>query len=262
MKIRILSILLAALFFGAPGAEAVSSQSGGESGYRPEEIAAFAKKVERTLAAKGARVFIISRVGRPANELPPGIHYTHTAIGVYSAIKTRDGQMVPGYTIYNLYQRAKQPDISDLVTDFPVDFFSGVYALKAGIIIPKPELQKRLLEVIGSEVYGKLHNSNYSAIANPFNSHYQNCTEYTLDVINAAVYQTDDVRRIKANEKAWFEPQPVEVNPVKMLFGSIFMPDIATSDHQGKVKTATFTTIAKYMADYDMMQEQFTVLPD
>jgi len=252
-------LLAAALFFGAAAAEAVSSQSGGESHFTAEQVVAFSKQVEKALAAKGARVFIIARVGRPAGELPPGIRYTHTAIGVYSLITTGDGRQVPGYAIYNLYQREKKPDSSELVQDFPADFFAGVYDLKAGIIIPTPALQRRLLEVVGSDTWRRLHNPHYSAIANPYNSRYQNCTEHTLDVINAAIYRTDDVRQIKANERAYFEAQKVEVSPLKMLLGTMFMPDITTADHHGGIYTATFTTIANYLQAYGLMQEQFVI---
>lgn len=240
---------------------AASSAAAGEVHFQAEELVSFAKQVEKTVAAKGARVFIVSRVGRPRNELPPGFHYTHTGIGVYSVISTADGRQVPGYTMYNLYQRDDQPDRSQLVQDYPVDFFSGVYELKAGIVIPTPELQQRLLEVINSDTYRKLHNPKYSAISNPFNTRYQNCTEHTLDVINAAIYHTDDIALIKANDAAYFQPQPVRVNPLKMLFGSMFSADIALSDHDENVATATYTTIADYLEKYGMVQERFEILP-
>ena len=45
------------------------------------------------------------------------------------------------------------PDISELVQDFPVDFFFGVSALEAGIIIPSAELQKRLLKKLSGNTW-------------------------------------------------------------------------------------------------------------
>jgi len=238
---------------------AASSQANGELNFSSDDIVTFSKKVERSLAAKGARVFIISRVGRPVEELPPGFNYTHTGIGVYSIITTADGKKIPGYTMYNLYQKPDQPNQSELVQDYPVDFFSGVYKLEAGVIIPKPELQKRLLQVLTSDTYRKLHNPKYSAIANPFNSTYQNCTEHTLDVLNAAIYETDDIDKLKRNSKEYFDAQKVKVNPFKMLIGSMFSSDIAISDHEEKVETATFSTIAQYLQKYDLIQEQFSI---
>lgn len=263
-KSRVLILFVSVILFTFSGSSAFagSSQASGELHYKPEEIIKFAKKVEKTLAKKGARVAIIARVGRPRNKLPEGINFTHTAITVYSQITTSDGRKVPGYAIYNLYQRGDEPNVSDLVQDFPVDFFAGVEVLEAGLIIPTPELQKRLLAVLSSPTYKELHNSHYSVIANPFTLELQNCTEFTLDVLTAAIYETNDIKVIKANEKAYFEPQPVNVNPVKLLLGSMFVADVSKSDHPGPPVTATFTTIGNFLTKYNAASEILTILPD
>jgi len=253
---QFLSKLLCALLLSAAlPVHAGSSQAGGEIKFTPEQIVNFAKKVEKTMAAKGAYVAILARMGRPASELPEGMHFTHVAFAVYSEITTTDGRKVPGYAIYNLYQQNDRPDVSDLVQDYPVDFFSGVAVLEAGIIIPSPELQKRLLDVIGSPAYKALHEPKYSLIANPYTLGKQNCTEHTLDIINAAIYQTDDINKIKANEKAYFEAQPVNVSPLKLALGSMLSAEVSTSDHNGKPVTATFETIGKYLQKYDAGSE-------
>ncbi len=239
-----------------------ASRSGEEVHFSRQQVANFAKKVEKTVAQKGARVFIIARTGRPLSELPPGIRYTHTAFGVYSRINTSDGRTIPGYAMYNLYQKQDRLDRSELITDFPVDFFFCFYQLKAGVIIPIPELQKRLLQLIQSGAYRKLHNPIYSALANPFTSRFQNCTEYVLDVLNAAIYQTNDIKQLKANASAYFQPRKIHSNFLKLLLGTIFSPDIALSDHEETPKTATFTTIADYMTKYRMVREIITITAD
>ena len=75
-----------------------------------------------------------------------------------------------------------------------------------------------------------MYNSNYSLIANPFTLDFQNCTEFTLNLIISAIYETKDIKTIKANERAYFRPQPVRVSPVKLMLGSMFVADITTSD--------------------------------
>ena len=262
MKTRIHKLLLVALMaFGQVTAAEAGSQASPEPQLPLEEIAAFAKKVEKEMAAKGARVFILARAGRPAAEMPDGFHYSHVAFAVYSMIETADGRTIPGYAIYNLYQDDDQLDRSKLVQDYPIDFFAGVYELKTGIIIPKPELQKRLLQVIASESYRNLHNPRYSVLASPYNSKFQNCTEHTLDVINAAIYRTDNVELIKANTRAYFEAQKVNLGPMKLLIGSMTKPDVKLSDHKGGVSTASYTTIAGYLKKYDLVLEELTLMP-
>jgi hypothetical protein len=171
----------------AVGFSSASSAAGETTNFKAEEVISFAKKVERTLAEKGVHVAILARMGRPLSEMPAGMHFTHAAFIVYSKIQTADGRSLPGYSIYNLYQYDDHPDKSKLVQDFPVDFFSGVAQLEAGLLIPSVELQQRLLKVIASPDYKALHEPHYSVIANPYNEGRQNCTEFTLDVINAAI---------------------------------------------------------------------------
>ncbi|MDR2239504.1 MAG: DUF2145 domain-containing protein [Zoogloeaceae bacterium] len=261
-----LSLALAVLLavpgaHAASGFSAASSQAGEEAHFQPEQIIKFAKKVEREMAAKGARVAILARVGRPQSELPEGMHFTHAGFAVYSEITTSDGRKVPGYAIYNLYQKSDPSDVSELVQDFPVDFFAGVAELEAGIIVPSLELQRRLLEVITSSAYSALHDPHYSAIASPYTLGKQNCTEFVLDVINAAIYQTADIRKIKASEKAYFVAQKVNVNPLKLLFGAMFTKEVSMSDQEGTPVTATFETIGDYLKKYDEGSEILSVFP-
>jgi hypothetical protein len=130
------------------------------------------------------------------------------------------------------------------------------------VIIPSPTLQQRILDVIASPTYTALHDPHYSLIANPFTLGRQNCTEFTLDVVNAAIYQTSDINRIKAAEKQYFVAQPVNVNPVKLLVGSMFMAGVSTSDQPGQAETATFERIADFMKKYDAGSESFLLSPD
>lgn len=264
---RSLFILFATFAIGidanAAGFSSSSSQAGEEVHFKPEQIISFAKKVERTMAAKGARVAILARMGRPVSELPEGMHFTHVAFAIYSEITTKDGRTLPGYSIYNLYQKDDHPEISALVQDYPVDFFAGVAQLEAGAIFPSPDLQRRLLEVIASPTYAALHDSHYSVIANPYTLGKQNCTEFVLDVVNSAIYQTGDINIIKANEKAYFVAQPVNVTPFKLMLGAMFSSEVSTSDQPSSPPvTATFEKLGEYLLKYDTGSSVLTILPD
>lgn len=259
--------LLAAVILGGPvrasGFSSPSSGAGEEVHFPVEQVIAFAKKVERTLAAKGARVALVGRVGVDPKELPEGMHFSHVGFAVYSQITLKDGRKVPGYAMWNLYQEDAHPAVSDLVQDYPADFFAAVTRLEAGVVIPSPELQNRLLEVIGTPAYTALHDPHYSLIANPYTLGRQNCTEFVLDVLNAAIYRTADIGKIKAAEKQYFVAQPVNINPLKLLLGSMFMEGVSMSDQTtGTPVTATMERIGDYLKKYDKGAEVFTILPD
>lgn len=253
--IRLILVLLLSLSHMAEA----GSQKHVKPNFEPEQIISFSKQVEHLAAKKGARAFIIGRVGQATDALPKGIEFTHTAIAVYSQIQLDSGELAKGYAIYNLYQDAKNKKVSDIVTDYPVDFFWGVHDLKAGIIIPSPELQNDLIEAIGLDVHKIVHNPKYSVIANPNNNRYQNCTEHTLNLINAAIYDTVDMALIKQSITQHFTPQKVHVSGFKLALGGLFMEDIRTSDHKGRARTATFTTIAKYLDKFELMSDAFVV---
>ena len=203
---------------------------------------AFAQQVSTALDASGARLVLLARMGRPLDEMPEGMRFTHVGLAERTA---------QGLVIHNLYQYDDRPDRSRLEDDDPAAFFSTVAALEAGILIPSRELQERLLAMIHSPTYAALHDPRYSLIANPYNLGRQNCTEFILDVIFAAQYQTADSQRIKALQQQNFHAEPVRVNPVKLLLAGLFRREVAIIDQPGPVLTATFERIAAYLQQTD-----------
>lgn len=247
-------LLLALLLVPAAQAGNVPSAAGL---FRFEQTAALSKGLERALAARGARVAIIGRVGLPPRVLPPGLRYSHAGFAVYSTIRTADDRLVPGYAVYNLYQGDARTGVSHLAQDYPVDYYAAVHELRAGVVIPSEKLQRALAAVIFSPAYRALHNPRYSVLANPYRTDYQNCTGFVLDVLFAAIYRTDDPRRIKTNIAAHFEPQPIHVGALKLALADAMMPDVSTDDHTGPVATTTFESIARFLLRNGIAREAF-----
>ncbi len=259
---RILTVVLLLVITLFP----ISSFAGSSAASNPvlpaEDVARFADRVQRDLAARGANVAIVSRVGRNPAVLPDGINYTHVAFWVYSRLTQADGSTGMGYRVYNLYQQEGNLTRSDLVQDTPSDFFAGAHSLDAGIIIPDPRLQRKLLDVITSPTYAALHNASYSVLANPRTGQFQNCTEHTLDVLMAALYGTSDRAQIKANIAAHFVPQSVPLNGLQRLFAPVASHALTTADHGANVGTATFGSIARFMQSNDLHDEVYRITPD
>ena len=260
MKYLILIILITSTFTVSPVFAGSAQKT--EITLPVKLVEEFAKAVEVYAANEGARAFIISRVGRPEKDLPKGIKFTHTAIAVYSTITLESGEQVNGYAIHNLYQKTGQLNKSELVVDYPIDFFWGVNNLKAGIIIPTPALQSRIIDVIASGKDKQIHNENYSVIANPFNDIFQNCTEHTLNVVNASVYQTTDINQLKVTATEHFKPQKVKASPFKLMLGNWFVDDVSTKDHDGKIYTTTFSSIGRYLQNNDLLTKAVILYPD
>ena len=230
------------------------------------QAAAFSKSIERDLAENGARIVIVFRTGRSRNKLPDGINYTHGAFWVYQAFQTPDGEIMTGYNTWNLFHgdgenmpRTK----SYLAEEFPFTFVSASAVDDVAVIVPTPNMQARLLELLSSEDYASLHNADYSLISNPADDTFQNCVEFLLDVVSAAAWDTTDPAQLKANIAAHFEPSEVEAGVFARLFGPIADSRLRLADHRGDaVRTATFESLSAFMMEHGLADETYTLTFD
>ena len=214
-----------------------------------EDAALFSKQIERDLAARGARVALVFRSGRPRDELPEGVSYTHGAFWVYQALQGADGSVFNGYAVYNLYVSNEDPAGSYLHQDFPFDFTRPMSVAEAGVIVPAPALQRRVLEVMASPAYEALHQDRYSLISNPHDPRFQNCNEFMLDVLAAALWRTSDRRQLKTNLEAHFEPTAIQTNVFERMFAPMVDSRLKTEDHRGGIRTTTFSSMASFMEE-------------
>lgn len=254
LKPAALALAVLALSGGAGAGPAWAQDSSAaiaaSSHFPPTQVAAFSKTIENELAARGVRVAMVFRAGAPRSTLPKGISYTHGAFWVYRDIATPDGKILHGYAVYNLYAgdgKAWPQTQSRLVQDWPFNFTSGVTTDDVGVIIPTPEMQRRILALIDSPDYARLHNPDYSLIANPFSDKYQNCNDFMLMIVAAAAWETTDPAQIRADLGAHFTPAKVEVDPLRRLFAPMVDHRIRTDDQNGEILTATFESIGAFM---------------
>lgn len=260
--IRLFALVMATFFALVPGITLAGSSEGGTVVYPSNQVATFANRVQKDLASRGVHVAIVSRMGRDPNILPDGVTYTHVSFWVYSNITNSDGTSGRGYQVFNLYQKAGNLTRSHLVQDSPAAFFSTAQRLDAGVIIPDIRLQKKLIKVITSPTYAKLHNAKYSVLANPNTNQFQNCTEHTLNVLMASLYGTSNVAQVKANISAHFKPQQIQLGGMKRILAPVSTPALTTSDHGATVSTATFSSISRFMKANDLATSVYHMTPE
>lgn len=262
---RALLAATAAALLGAaalPAAAQDSSANAVAPHFTAPEAAAFSKQVERDLAARGAKLAIVFRTGRPRSQLPEGISYTHGGFWVHRTIRTADGRTQQGYAVYNLYAgdgKAWSKIESRLVQDYPLDFTRGSTVDDMAVIIPSPEMQRRIIEVIDSPTYQAVHNPAYSLVANPWKRTYQNCNNFMLNVIAAAIWQTSNPDQITADLKAHYKPTLVKANAVLRLFGPIADQRLRTDDQQGPIRTATYESMAEFMRENNLLEATYSI---
>jgi len=241
--------------FSRPGAVAHLSQ---------DAAIAFSKQIEVELAQQGARVAIVFRTGRARDQLPEGISYTHGAFWVYQNIQTADGAVIPGYAVYNLYHgEGENRTRSYLAQDFPLDFVAGSAVDDVAVIVPTPEMQRRILGVMGSPTYTALHVPDYALVANPYDPRFQNCNEFMLDVIASAAWETTDYAQIKANLREHYRATRVRVSGLQRLVGPMMDERLRTSDHRrGRIETATYESMAAFMTQHGLARRTYVLQRD
>jgi len=272
-----LAIIAVAAAFGLAACGSTGGASGAVNGsgfsaagaaapyLKIEDAAAFGKQIERDLAAKGARLAIVFRAGESRDKLRDGIAYSHGAFWVYTPITLDDGRSVHGYAVYNLYRgdgKTLPMDKSYLHQDFPLDFIAPTGVDDVGVIIPSPEMQRRILEIMDSPAYRALHIEPYSVVSNPHNAKYQNCTEFMLDVIAAAMWETTEMAQLKANLRAHFRPTIVKTNAFERMFAPMADASIKTDDQSGEIVTTTYESLSDFMRANKLTQEIYVLHRD
>jgi len=225
-----------------------------------EQAAAFSKQVERDLADKGARLAIVFRTGETRDMLPDGISYTHGAFWTFVPISLDDGRVINGYAVYNLYHgdgKTLAMDKSYLHQDFPIDFVAPSAVDDVAVIVPTAEMQRRILSIMDSPTYRALHIEPYSLVSNPHDIRYQNCTEFMLDIIAAAAWETADMAQIKANLKQHFRPTKVKTSLIERFLAPLAEDRIKTDDQGSTIITATYESMAAFMRDNGLLKEAY-----
>lgn len=262
LAIAVVAVGAAVLIFKAavptPAESAQHSSANGSVGYlTPPQAAAFGRQVEQSLAAKAVAAAIVFRSAQPRDKLPDGIAYTHGAFWIAR------GAGQGGYAVYNLYHGDGDNlpvTRSQLKQDRPVDFMLGSAIDEAAVIVPTPDVQRKLLAVIGSPAYGAMHNDRYSLIANPLSDKYQNCNGFMLNVLAAAITGTTQLSAVRGYVKRTFQPSEIKVGGFKRLAAPLADRRIKTDDQRGgPLRTATYESLAAWMRGQGALDASYVV---
>jgi len=264
---RILCLAFAAVVATAglaPAARAGGSADDrfGVEKFGDEAVREFALKLNDELDRRQVNLAIVARTGRPREQLPKGISYTHVAFVVFEPVREPDGSVFHTYCVYNLYQGGPGlEDRSHLKQDFTYDFVAGTAEEDVMVCVPSPEMQRRLVRVIRSPAYASLHTPRYNVVANPWVDRFDNCVTHTLKVCVAAIYETDDRTRIYKNIRAHFKPTRVRL-PLFKAIGSHLVPpkELSREDMDPRgLQTASYDSLETFLDGNGLVQEKFKV---
>ena len=228
--------------------------------YGDAAIRDLALRLNDALDSRKVNLAIVARAGRPRAQLPKGVNYTHVAFIVFEPVIGADGQPFYTYTVYNLYQGEKGHETTSyLKQDLTYDFVAGVLEPDVAVCVPVDALQQRIVRVIRSPLYARLHTPEYNLVANPWVDRYDNCVTHLVKVCFAALYQTDDRARIYDDIRTYFVPTHIRLNLLEAI-GSNFIPEVRHDDEDPSgLQTATYDSLVGFLAANGLVKEQFSV---
>ena len=228
----------------------IASTQKGEPLFERALLEEYGEKIISHLQDNNVEMAIISRSGQPRDRLPDGISYTHSAFW----LKNGDS-----YDVYNLYHGEENRLISSLVTDKAADFLTLTREHDVGILLPKPEVQKTLKAHIQSKDYARVHQKDYSLISNPFDTRFQNCNEFMLDVLAAFAWDEYDSAALKAQLSKTIKPTQIKAGFIRRHIAPFVDERLIMADHGKQIFTVTRLDLQELMEGENMLEKAYVL---
>ena len=133
------------------------------------------------------------------------------------------------------------------------------------VAVPSLKLQARIVNVLEDEAASqRLHVPNYSNIANPFRSEYQNSNSWVLAVIASAQGGGETYAQVQTHyRKAGYVPSRVKVGLLKTL-GARFVANATLRDHPARLlggwyRFVSAASLVRYVANSDQLLNRFEI---
>ena len=185
-----------------------------------------AARVVEALDAEGARIALVGRIG--SDQSARGVRYTHVG---YAQREHPRGRWTVTHVL-NLCGAGTSEMFDEGLGNF---FLDEMYAFETRIVIPRPALQERLLAVLNGPLKRGLHEPEYSIIANPFASRYQNSNGWAAEVLAAALAAPGEIAN-RPQAQQWlrqngFVPSAIRITPGERAGARLFSANVRFGDH-------------------------------
>ena len=136
-------------------------------------------------------------------------------------------------------------------------FLDDVFEFESVIAVPSPALQARLLALAASPLPRALHEKNYSLIAHPYSTRYQNSNQWVLEQIAAAMAPEGAVAG-RGSAQRWlreqdYAPSEIRVAPFERIGARLFAANVYFDDHTpaemqaARYKAVTVESVLRFM---------------
>lgn len=200
----------------------------------------------------GAELAILSRAGsdlqayRFDTEAP---RYTHSGFVVKVGGEWRVDHLINRHE--GIYGHLVRHALIDFFRDDP-------YAYKTGVLVPSKPLQRDIANLLQSELRGKLFCRDYSRLANPSSTRYQNSNQWLVEIIGAAQSSLTERCAVQHYLRSrGLEPTVLRLNPGLQLIAKTLSVNTRLDDHpwrsrfEGRIEFLIEPSIRQYLQASD-----------
>jgi hypothetical protein len=236
------------LFYSFPRDNNADSASCKQKPLSPELLTAATKKasqIQAYLNETDPTVVLLARVGSDVSKY--NMHYTHLAFALRHPSNGEWGVIQLLNTCSTSTSRIYEQGLANFLLD-------NLFSLDVKMIVPTPDVQNKLAAVLASSKVTSFHNKNYSMIAYPFSTQYQQSNQWVLELLVSALFGANDREAAQEYLKATaFTPTLIPINSFSKFGANIFRKNVSFDDHpdreatEGKYSVVTVDSIVDYL---------------
>ena len=204
-----------------------------------------AEHTAQQLDQSGAQVVVLARMGQNLSEY--GVRYSHLGLAYRDDGKWR--------VVHKLNQcgTAHAAVYRQGLGEF---FLDDLYQYEAAVVIPRPEVQAKLLPALKDNArLAQLNTPAYSMVAYPWAQTYQQSNQWAIETL--AMTQ-EPAAQTRERAQAWlllqgYQPTTLRISPMKRLGGRLTAANIAFDDHPNekrftdRIETVTVDSVFAWL---------------
>lgn len=192
---------------------------------------ALAEHTAKALDRSGAQVVVIARMGQNLAEY--NVRYSHLGLAYRDASDK--------WRVVHKLNQCGTSRASVYRQGLGEFFLDDLYEYEAAVVIPKPEVQAKLLPMLKDNArLAQLDTKAYSMVAYPWATTYQQSNQWAIETF--AMTQ-EPAAQTRERAQAWlqlqgYEPQALRISALKRLGGRMTAANIAFDDHPNEKRFA------------------------
>ncbi|MES2099495.1 MAG: DUF2145 domain-containing protein [Pseudomonadota bacterium] len=211
---------------------------------------ALAERAAKALDQSGAQVVVIARMGQNLSEY--NIRYSHLGLAY------RDGAT---WRIVHKLNQCGSAHAAVYRQGLGEFFLDDLYQYEAAVVIPKPDVQAKLLPALKDNArLAQLNTPAYSMVAYPWATTYQQSNQWAIETFAMTQEPAAQTRLLytRADAQAWlqlqgYQPTTLHISALKRLGGRMTAANIAFDDHPNekrfsdRIETVTVDSVFAWL---------------